>query len=110
MGVPNAAYTDRYELFREILKELRESKGVTQAQLAERLEIPQSYVSKYETGERRLDFVETAEICEALGIKSLKKQFKFALVNTLTNAHIELDLAEMFGRAKGIYPTWSILL
>jgi transcriptional regulator with XRE-family HTH domain len=70
MGVPNAAYTDRYELFREILKELRESKGVTQAQLAERLEIPQSYVSKYETGERRLDFVETAEICEALGIKT----------------------------------------
>lgn len=70
MGVPNAAYTDRYDQFRKLLKELRESKGVTQAQLAERLEIPQSYVSKYETGERRLDFVETAEICEALGIKT----------------------------------------
>jgi hypothetical protein len=47
---------------------------------------------------------------EVLVAQSLKKQFKFALVNTLTNAHIELDLAEMFGRAKGIYPTWSILL
>ena len=47
---------------------------------------------------------------EGLVAQSLKKQFKFALVNTLTNAHIELDLAEMFGRAKGIYPTWSILL
>lgn len=70
MGVPSTAYTDRYDLFRELLRELRESKGVTQAQLAERLEIPQSYVSKYETGERRLDFVETAEICEALGIKT----------------------------------------
>lgn len=70
MGVPSAAYKDRYDLFRELLKELRESKGATQAQLAKRLEIPQSYVSKYETGERRLDFVETAEICEALGIKT----------------------------------------
>lgn len=69
-GVPSADYTDRYDLFRELLKELRESKGVTQAQLAKRLEIPQSYVSKYETGERRLDFVETAEICEALGVKT----------------------------------------
>ncbi|MBI3416718.1 MAG: helix-turn-helix transcriptional regulator [Verrucomicrobia bacterium] len=68
--MPSTAYTDRYDLFRELLRELRESKGVTQAQLAERLEIPQSYVSKYETGERRLDFVETAEICEALGIKT----------------------------------------
>jgi hypothetical protein len=47
---------------------------------------------------------------EVLVAQSLKKQFKFVLVNTLTNAHIELDLAEMFGRAKGIYPTWSILL
>ena len=65
-----ADYRAAYDLFRELLKKLRESKGVTQAQLAERLEIPQSYVSKYETGERRLDFVETAEICEALGIKT----------------------------------------
>lgn len=47
---------------------------------------------------------------EVLVAQSLKKQFKFALVNTLTKAHIELELAEMFGRAKGIYPTWSILL
>ena len=47
---------------------------------------------------------------EVLVAQSLKKHFKFAFVNTLTNTHIELDLAEMFGRAKGIYPTWSILL
>ena len=37
-------------------------------QLADRLGYPQSYVSKYETGERRLDFVETANVCEALGV------------------------------------------
>ncbi len=47
---------------------------------------------------------------EVLVAQSLKLQFKFALVNTLTKHHIELSLNELFGRAKGIYPTWSILL
>lgn len=47
---------------------------------------------------------------EVLVAQSLKQQFKFALVNTLTKHHIELSLNELFGRAKGIYPTWSILL
>lgn len=42
--------------------------------------------------------------------QSLKKQFKFALVNTTTGEHLELDLAEIFGRAKGIYSGWSIML
>ena len=65
-----ADYSSAYELFRELLKKLRESQSVSQAELAARLDVPQSYVSKYETGERRLDFVETLEICEALGIKT----------------------------------------
>lgn len=46
---------------------------------------------------------------EVLVAQSLKKQFKFAFVNTITSNYIEVDLAGMFGRAKGIYPTWSIL-
>jgi len=45
---------------------------------------------------------------EVLVAQSLKKQFKFALVNTSTNEHLEMDLADIFARAKGIYPTWSI--
>lgn len=47
---------------------------------------------------------------EVLVAQSLKKQFKFALVNTTTGEHLELDLAEIFGRAKGIYSGWSIML
>ncbi len=47
---------------------------------------------------------------EVLVAQSLKLQFKFALVNTLTKHYVELSLNELFGRAKGIYPTWSILL
>lgn len=45
---------------------------------------------------------------EVLVAQSLRKQFKFALVNTGTGEYIELSLAEIFARAKGIYPTWSI--
>jgi transcriptional regulator with XRE-family HTH domain len=55
-------------IFRKLLKELRVSQKLTQAQVASRLGEPQSYVSKYETGERRLDFVETAIVCDALGV------------------------------------------
>ena len=49
-----------------MLKELRREKGVTQEALAELLGMPQSYVSKYELGERRLDLIETFAICRAL--------------------------------------------
>ena len=45
---------------------------------------------------------------EVLVAQSLKKQFKFILVNTATGEYLEMDLAEIFARAKGIYPTWSI--
>lgn len=45
---------------------------------------------------------------EVLVAQSLKKQFGFVLVNTCTNVHLEMNLSEIFARAKGIYPTWSI--
>ena len=47
---------------------MRVAKNLTQAEVARCLGLPQSYVSKYESGERRLDFVEATEVCEALGI------------------------------------------
>jgi hypothetical protein len=46
---------------------------------------------------------------EALVAQSLKQQFKFVLVNTVTGDYLELSLNELFGRARGIYPTWSIM-
>jgi transcriptional regulator with XRE-family HTH domain len=67
MAVPTADYTAAYNLLRELLKEARETKGISQSQLAKKLGVPQSYVSKYEIGERRLDLVETLEVCTALG-------------------------------------------
>jgi transcriptional regulator with XRE-family HTH domain len=69
--------TPPHDIFRRLLKELRSARNLTQAQLADRLGLPQSYVSKYETGERRLDFIETAAICDALdmGLPEFAKTF-----------------------------------
>jgi transcriptional regulator with XRE-family HTH domain len=46
----------------------RKSAGLTQVGLADLLGRPQSFVSKYERGERRLDVIEFCEVCRALGI------------------------------------------
>ncbi|MDR2365539.1 MAG: helix-turn-helix transcriptional regulator [Zoogloeaceae bacterium] len=50
---------------RSSLREMRENAGVTQVQLASRLAKPQSYVSKVESGERKLDFLEVRDYCRA---------------------------------------------
>lgn len=55
----------------ETLTQIRLDAQLTQADLAIRLSKPQSYVSKYESGERRLDIIEIREICAALSM-SLK--------------------------------------
>lgn len=51
-----------------LLKRIREDKEIRQVELAERLGVPQSFVSKYETGDRRLDILELRQICNAVGI------------------------------------------
>ena len=53
---------------REILRDLREAAGLRQVDLAARLKRPQSFVSKYESGEKTLDFLEVREACKALGV------------------------------------------
>lgn len=58
----------RYELFQKALADARQEKGLTQSEVATRLRKPQSYVSKYESGERRLDVVEFLEVCEAMAV------------------------------------------
>ena len=61
-------FSIEYRVFRELLRDLRIRKGVTQAQLSTALDMAQSFVSKYEMGERRLDFIEVGCICEELGM------------------------------------------
>jgi len=55
-----------------MLVEYRLSAKLTQVELAERLNRPQSFVSKYEHAERRIDVVEFLEIASAIGIDPFK--------------------------------------
>jgi len=50
-----------------LLRQLRLDAGLTQVDLADRLGQTQSYVSKYESGEQRLDLIEIEAICKAVG-------------------------------------------
>jgi transcriptional regulator with XRE-family HTH domain len=52
----------------ELLKQVRNEAGLRQIDLATRLKQPQSYISKYESGERRLDLLELNHVCKACGI------------------------------------------
>lgn len=58
---------DRQRLAR-LLRTVRTEAGLRQIDLAEKLDEPQSYVSKYESGEQRLDLLELKAICDVLSI------------------------------------------
>lgn len=45
---------------------------------------------------------------ELLVAQSLGAQYRFAFVNTITKAHVELSLTELFARARKIYPKWAV--
>lgn len=55
-----------YRVFLDLLRDVRLNAGVTQVELAEKLDETQSFVSKCERGERRLDLVEVRRWCQAL--------------------------------------------
>lgn len=65
--MPRSTFTDAYAAFTATLVEERTRRGVTQTELAGQLGKPQSFVSKYERGERRLDVVEFSAVAYALG-------------------------------------------
>jgi transcriptional regulator with XRE-family HTH domain len=65
-------YSPASVLLRELLIAARLKAGLTQEQVASRLKRPQSFVSKYESGERRLDVVEFLEACAAVGTDGAK--------------------------------------
>ncbi|VVE69793.1 XRE family transcriptional regulator [Pandoraea pnomenusa] len=66
--MPNPIHDPKYQVFRQMLLDARKAKGLQQVEVAERLGKTQSFVSKYERGERRLDFCEFIEVAAALEI------------------------------------------
>lgn len=60
-------YLEQYQAIIARLVQARKDAGLTQVELAERLGQRQTFVSKYELGERRLDVAEFIEISKAIG-------------------------------------------
>jgi transcriptional regulator with XRE-family HTH domain len=74
--MPKSVFTAAYSELLTLLVETRKAAGVTQVQLAKRLNRPQPFVSYLERGERRIDVIEFVAVARAL----------------------EVDPAELFGR------------
>lgn len=61
-------YSQEYQSLLAVLVAARKAGNLTQQELADRLSRPQSYISKTESGERRLDVIEFVHVCHAIGI------------------------------------------
>ena len=57
-----------YRILVQLLRATRKAAGVTQIEMAQRLDEVQSFVSSCERGQRRLDMVEVWRWCQALGV------------------------------------------
>ena len=82
-----SVFSIEYQTFRGLLRDLRVQMGVTQAQLSTALGMAQSFVSKYEMGERRLDFIEVDRICAELGVglEAFAKSYAKALSESVSH-------------------------
>ncbi len=70
--VKKSIHTAHQKEVQALLRSMRMRAGLRQSELAERLGCPQSFVSKYENGERRLDILELRQVCEAMGTSLLR--------------------------------------
>ncbi len=66
--MPKSLRTPRQQLLQSLLADARKAKGMTQTDVAKVLGKPQSFVAKYENGERRIDVIEFVDIAAALGV------------------------------------------
>ena len=70
--------SSKQKSFLELLRQVREEAGLRQIDVADRLNQPQSFVSKYESGERRLDLLELELVCDAcdINLSEFVKRYK----------------------------------
>lgn len=65
--MPGSLGSARYNTFIEIMKRTRLEADMTQQEVADALQAQQSYIAKFERGERRLDVIEFIDLARALG-------------------------------------------
>lgn len=61
-------YTREYAVLLRLFTQARKDAGITQVQLAKKLRQSQSFVSKIECGDRRLDIIQLRTICRIIGV------------------------------------------
>jgi transcriptional regulator with XRE-family HTH domain len=86
-----ATSSGRYQRLCQALKDARVNADLRQIDIAAALEKPQSYIAKVESGERKLDFVETLDYCAVLDL-ALED-----LINVVSN---EVNVSIISGRRK----------
>jgi transcriptional regulator with XRE-family HTH domain len=80
--VQKSPHTEAYRLLLSILTAKRKNAGLTQETLAAKLGKPQSFVSKFENGERRLDLIEFIHVARSIGadpaeiVRTIEKNLK----------------------------------
>jgi transcriptional regulator with XRE-family HTH domain len=65
--MPKSIYSQRHAKLCSLLIHARKNRGLTQTKLASLLKRNQSFIAKYEAGERRLDVIEFIDVALALG-------------------------------------------
>jgi transcriptional regulator with XRE-family HTH domain len=65
-GIGKSVHSPEQAAFRQLMMETRKGAGLTQQQLAKRLKRPQSFVAKFEGGERRIDIIEFIKIVRSM--------------------------------------------
>lgn len=64
-------YSEEYQILTKWLKEQRTTKGLTMRDLAQKLDVPHSFIGKVEQCERKLDIIEYIKYCEALEVSAI---------------------------------------
>ncbi len=67
MGRTRGVRSHERAILRGVLRELRVEANLTQVALSKKLAKPQSFISKVEIGERRVDVIEVRAVCQACG-------------------------------------------
>lgn len=73
-----SVYSRTYRIFLEQLRAAREESGLTQREVADRLDRSQSFVAKCEQGHNRVDVAQLVEFCRALDVPLLRFMENYA--------------------------------